>query len=116
MAIQAGLVAPVMDGLPPRVAERETPVNALGRFDFEDERLVITQFPPPDDRFVLRRGTHCGPVDRRQKPVSWRCPAELEKELQIVVNEVSERDELSRHREVRIHSVVLRLNWASQPF
>ena len=100
MGVQAGLVAPVVDRLPPWVAERITPVDALGWVDFEDQRLLGSQFPAADYRPVLRGRADRSAIDRRQEAVGWRRPAELEKELQVVVDEVAERDQLSRHRDV----------------
>ena len=43
--VQARLVAPVVDRLPPRVADREAPVKPLRRLDFDDERLVRAAAP-----------------------------------------------------------------------
>ena len=115
MGVQAGLVAPVMDGLPPRVADGEAPVDAFGRFHFDDERLVGAQLPPADHRPVLRRRTDIGAVDRRQEAVRRRRGTELQKERQVVLDEVAEGDQLPRHRHVRIDRRALGLHRIAEP-
>jgi len=73
----------------------------LRRFDFEDQRLIGSEFPATDDRSVFGGRSHRGAVDRGKKAVDRRRPAELEKELQVVVNKVAERDELTRRKGIR---------------
>ena len=69
VAVQAGLVAAVVDRLPPRVAERVAPVDALRRLDFEDQRLVGRELESADDGPVLRGRADRGAVDRRHEAV-----------------------------------------------
>ena len=113
MRVQAGLVAPVVDGLPPRIADREAPVDAFGRFDFDDERLVRAQLPATDHRPVLRGRAHVAAIDRRQEAVRRRRGAELQKERQVVVDEVAERDQLPRHRHLPVDRTAVGLPRAS---
>ena len=62
VGVQARLVAAVVDGLPPRIAERVAPVHALRRCDFEDEGLIGAELPAADDGLVLARPrrSRCG--------------------------------------------------------
>ena len=103
-------MAAVVDGLPPRIAERVAPVDALRRFDLEDERLIGCELPAADDGPVLGGCADRGAVDRRQEAVGWAARAEVEEELQVVVDEVAEREQLPGDRDVECDRAVLRLD------
>ena len=99
--VEAGLVAAVVDGLPPLVAERVAPVDALRRLDLEDQRFVRLEFEAADDRAVLRGGADRRAIDRRHEPVDRRPRVEVEEELQVVVDELPQRVQLARHGDSR---------------
>ena len=115
MGVQARLVAPVMDGLPPRVADGKAPVDTFRRFHFDDERLAGAQLPPADDRPVLRGRSDIGAVDRRQEAVRWRRRTELQEEREVVLDEIAEGDQLPRHRHVRIDRTACGVHRVTEP-
>ena len=116
MCVQAGLVTAVVNRLPPRVAERIAPVNPLGWFNFEDQRLFRVEFPSPDHGLVLRGRAYRGAIDRRQKAVRRRRRTELQEEVEIVVHEIAECDQLPRHHHVGIDVDGLRPHRITDPF
>ena len=74
MGVETRLMATVVNGLPPLIAQRVTPVHALGWFDLQDQSIVGLEFIAADDGPVLRRGADVGAVDRWHERVG-RGPA-----------------------------------------
>ena len=72
MGVEAGLMATVMNGLPPLIAERVTPVHPLGWLDLQDQCFVGLELITADDGPVLRRGADVGAVDRWHERVGRR--------------------------------------------
>ena len=110
VAVEAGLVAPVVDRLQPGIAQRDAPVDALGRFDLQDQRLIGFEFESSDDGPVLGGRTHGRHVHRWDEVVGLRHRAEVEEELQVVVDELPQRVQLTRDRDVECHRTVLLLD------
>ena len=93
--VEAALVPPVVDRLPPGVAQREAPVQALRRRDLHEEGLVRAQLPGPDHGPVLGRSAHGGPVEGREEGVGGVRPRELQEEIEVGDDEVTQRDQLA---------------------
>ena len=102
--VEAALVRAVVDRLPPWVPERVAPVQALRGRDLHDQGLVGCELPRPDDRAVLRRRAHGGPVEGREERVGGLGPGELQEELEVGDDEVAEGDQLPGHDGPRVLS------------
>ena len=94
-------MAAVVNGLPPLVAQRVTPVDALRRLDLEDQRFVGLEFEAADDRPVLRGGADRCAIDRGMNPLAGGPALKSRKNLRLSWTNSPKRIQLARHRDVR---------------
>ncbi len=74
----------------------------MGRLDLHDERLVGFELERAHHGTVLRRRAHRGAVERRVERVRILRSRELQEEVEIRLDEVAQRDQLARHRGLRV--------------
>ena len=97
VAVETGLPVGVVDRLPPEVAERDAPVEGLGRGHFDDQRLAVAEAPRPPGTHVLGSRSHLGERGRFAEAIDALGPTallDLQPEIDAGLDERTERLEL----------------------